>query len=492
MLARGRAARRRPTARRRGARRFAARGPAARCASCRRRRSTTTRTTTTCSSATTARVCGPDRLRRPLPRAARLRPRGRVRLRDDRARRARREVLPLVAGYHEVAPLGPDELALLPDLIRTRLAMSIAMAARQRADHPDNDYLLISQEAVAGAAGGSARCRASSSSCACARLRLEAVPTRARGPRASSRSGGAGPVVRRRRSRTRRCSTGLPDDRRRRAAGRRAGARPLPRGPRRLRLRGVRGRAARRAAHPAPRRRPLPRRRRAGPRAARRRRARPRVPPGARATSAASSCSTTRPPTACRFYTLYGHLVAASCRAPGARRALRRGDEVGRLGDEPENGGWPPHLHLQLLMHRPRRAAATSRRRHARRARPVGVGQPDPNLLLGPAGRRPRRPAAPTASAARRPPHHALAARSACPTRSRCRSCAARARTSSTSDGRALPRPRQQRRHVGHAHPRVVARGGRADGAAEHQHALPARPARRATRAGSPRRCRTR
>ena len=45
-------------------------------------------------------------------------------------------MLPLVAGYHEVAPLGPDELALLPDLIRTRLAMSVAMAARQRATSP--------------------------------------------------------------------------------------------------------------------------------------------------------------------------------------------------------------------------------------------------------------------------------------------------------------------------------------------------------------------
>ena len=59
-----------------------------------------------------------------------------------------RELLPLVAGYHEVAPLGPEELALLPDLIRARLAMSIAMAVRQRRDQPDNEYLLISQEAV--------------------------------------------------------------------------------------------------------------------------------------------------------------------------------------------------------------------------------------------------------------------------------------------------------------------------------------------------------
>ena len=59
-----------------------------------------------------------------------------------------RQVLPLVAGYHAVAPLAPEELALLPDLIRTRLAMSVAMAVRQRREQPDNAYLLISQQSV--------------------------------------------------------------------------------------------------------------------------------------------------------------------------------------------------------------------------------------------------------------------------------------------------------------------------------------------------------
>ena len=59
-----------------------------------------------------------------------------------------RQVLALVAGYHEVAALTPEELALLPDLIRTRLAMSMAMAARQHREQPENAYLLISQEAV--------------------------------------------------------------------------------------------------------------------------------------------------------------------------------------------------------------------------------------------------------------------------------------------------------------------------------------------------------
>ena len=64
-----------------------------------------------------------------------------------------REVLPLVAGYHEVAPLAPEELSLLPELIRTRLAMSVAMAARQRREQPGNDYLLISQDGVTALLG---------------------------------------------------------------------------------------------------------------------------------------------------------------------------------------------------------------------------------------------------------------------------------------------------------------------------------------------------
>ncbi|HET9654562.1 MAG TPA: aminotransferase class III-fold pyridoxal phosphate-dependent enzyme [Kineosporiaceae bacterium] len=57
-------------------------------------------------------------------------------------------VLPLVAGYHEITPLTPGELALLTDLIRTRLAMSVVMAGWQSAQDPGNPYLLVSQDRV--------------------------------------------------------------------------------------------------------------------------------------------------------------------------------------------------------------------------------------------------------------------------------------------------------------------------------------------------------
>src|SRR4029079_10025912 len=61
-----------------------------------------------------------------------------------------REVLPLVAGYHEVAPLRAEELALVRDLVRAQMAVSVAIAGLQYAERPDNEYLLISQQGVTG------------------------------------------------------------------------------------------------------------------------------------------------------------------------------------------------------------------------------------------------------------------------------------------------------------------------------------------------------
>ena len=57
-----------------------------------------------------------------------------------------RDLRPLVAGYHEVSPLVPQELELLLDLMRSRLAASIVMAAWQRRQQPDNEHLLLSHD----------------------------------------------------------------------------------------------------------------------------------------------------------------------------------------------------------------------------------------------------------------------------------------------------------------------------------------------------------
>ncbi len=57
-----------------------------------------------------------------------------------------RDVAPLVGGYHEVSPLAPEELELLLDLMRSRLATSVLMAAWGVREQPDNAHLLTSHD----------------------------------------------------------------------------------------------------------------------------------------------------------------------------------------------------------------------------------------------------------------------------------------------------------------------------------------------------------
>ena len=50
-----------------------------------------------------------------------------------------------------------------------------------------------------------------------------------------------------------------------------------------------------------------------------------------------------------RVFTLYGHLggtLPALCQ-PG--QSVKAGDLIAHLGDWPENGGWAPHLHVQII-----------------------------------------------------------------------------------------------------------------------------------------------
>ena len=52
---------------------------------------------------------------------------------------------PLIAGYTAELPLTDDELAVLWELVATRLAMSVAISSHRSREHPDNEYLLVSQ-----------------------------------------------------------------------------------------------------------------------------------------------------------------------------------------------------------------------------------------------------------------------------------------------------------------------------------------------------------
>lgn len=83
------------------------------------------------------------------------------------------------------------------------------------------------------------------------------------------------------------------------------------------------------------------------------------------------------------LWALYGHLSAASLAQSPVGREVRRGAVLGWLGDAAENGGWPPHVHLQLSTEDPGThdmpgAVAASEFSAAR------VGFPDPAAVFGP------------------------------------------------------------------------------------------------------------
>lgn len=50
-----------------------------------------------------------------------------------------------------------------------------------------------------------------------------------------------------------------------------------------------------------------------------------------------------------RFYTLYGHLSTETLEHLEAGCVVRKGDIIGWLGAAEVNGGWPPHLHFQII-----------------------------------------------------------------------------------------------------------------------------------------------
>jgi 4-aminobutyrate aminotransferase-like enzyme len=54
----------------------------------------------------------------------------------------------VVRGYHAANPLGEEEPVLLFDLVKLRLCLSVALAARQSRQRPGDDYLTISQAAI--------------------------------------------------------------------------------------------------------------------------------------------------------------------------------------------------------------------------------------------------------------------------------------------------------------------------------------------------------
>jgi 4-aminobutyrate aminotransferase-like enzyme/Ser/Thr protein kinase RdoA (MazF antagonist) len=51
-----------------------------------------------------------------------------------------------------------------------------------------------------------------------------------------------------------------------------------------------------------------------------------------------------------KFYTLYAHLTKGSLIGLTPGDEIKKGQKIADVGSYPENGGWPPHLHFQLIV----------------------------------------------------------------------------------------------------------------------------------------------
>lgn len=84
------------------------------------------------------------------------------------------------------------------------------------------------------------------------------------------------------------------------------------------------------------------------------------------------------------FWTLYGHLSPASLQTLTVGQHLAAGDVIARLGTPAENGGWVPHLHFQVMTHLCGWSATQIIGVVARSQWDVwGSVFPNPNLVLG-------------------------------------------------------------------------------------------------------------
>lgn len=82
------------------------------------------------------------------------------------------------------------------------------------------------------------------------------------------------------------------------------------------------------------------------------------------------------------FFALYGHLSKKSLEKCKTGQKKKTGDIVGWIGDESENGNWPPHLHYQLCIEDPGEAdmPGVVAKKDLIEARKK---YPDPRILLG-------------------------------------------------------------------------------------------------------------
>lgn len=83
------------------------------------------------------------------------------------------------------------------------------------------------------------------------------------------------------------------------------------------------------------------------------------------------------------LYVLLGHLARRSLDGKRVGQPVARGEILAWVGETHENGGWNPHVHVQLAWEPPERADLPGVVTEADRARARAL-YPDPRLILGP------------------------------------------------------------------------------------------------------------
>lgn len=83
------------------------------------------------------------------------------------------------------------------------------------------------------------------------------------------------------------------------------------------------------------------------------------------------------------FFTLYGHLSSDSLVAVSVGQRLRRGEKFANVGTTAENGGWTPHLHLQIIVDLLDLSTDFPGVAHASQRDIYTSLSPDPNIILG-------------------------------------------------------------------------------------------------------------
>jgi 4-aminobutyrate aminotransferase-like enzyme/Ser/Thr protein kinase RdoA (MazF antagonist) len=83
------------------------------------------------------------------------------------------------------------------------------------------------------------------------------------------------------------------------------------------------------------------------------------------------------------FFTLYGHLSTDTLSGLRVGQRIAQGQQFARVGTSQENGGWPPHVHFQIILDLLDRGADFPGVAYASERAVWTSLSPDPNLLLG-------------------------------------------------------------------------------------------------------------